>query len=65
MFTAVATVFQQIMTELNGVETEEERIMAITKIVLKHLKQNNKYPQGTGLLTNTDKYNCCVDVMYC
>jgi hypothetical protein len=34
MFTVVATVFQQIMTELSGVETED-RIMTITKIVLK------------------------------
>jgi hypothetical protein len=39
-FTAVATIFQQIMTELNGPESEEERIMAITKIVLKLIKQN-------------------------
>jgi hypothetical protein len=26
MFTVVATIFQQIMTELNGAESEEERI---------------------------------------
>jgi hypothetical protein len=38
MFTAVATAFQQIMTELNGTETEEATIMAITKIVLKLMK---------------------------
>jgi hypothetical protein len=34
MFTLVATIFQQIMRELNGAEAEEDRIMAITKIVL-------------------------------
>jgi hypothetical protein len=34
MFTVVATVFQQIMTELNGAETDEDRIM------LKLIKQN-------------------------
>jgi hypothetical protein len=28
MFTVVATIFQQIMTELNGAESEEDRIMA-------------------------------------
>jgi hypothetical protein len=38
MSTAVATIFQQIMTELNGVEPEEDRIMAITKISLKLMK---------------------------
>jgi hypothetical protein len=32
MFTAVATIFQQIMTQLNGAEPEEDRIMAITKM---------------------------------
>jgi hypothetical protein len=51
MFTVVATIFQQITTELNGTESEEDRIMAITRIVLKLMKQNNMYPQGTGLLT--------------
>jgi hypothetical protein len=40
MFTVVATIFQQIMTDLNGVETEEYRILAITKIILKLMKQN-------------------------
>jgi hypothetical protein len=39
MFTAVETVFQQIVTELNGAESEEHRVMAITKIILKFLKQ--------------------------
>jgi hypothetical protein len=40
MFTAVATIFQQIVTELNGAESEEDKIMTITKIVLKLMKQN-------------------------
>jgi hypothetical protein len=40
MFTVVATIFQQLVTELNGAESEEDRIMAITKIVLKLMKQN-------------------------
>jgi hypothetical protein len=40
MFKVVATVFQQIMTLLNAAESEEDRIMAITKIVLKFMKQN-------------------------
>jgi hypothetical protein len=42
MFTAVATirVFQQIVTELNGVDPEEDRIMVITKTVLKFLNRN-------------------------
>jgi hypothetical protein len=40
MFTAVTTIIQQIMTELNGAEPEEDRIMVITRIVLKLTKQN-------------------------
>jgi hypothetical protein len=40
MFTVVATIFQQIVTDLNGVESEEERIVAITKIVFKLMKQD-------------------------
>jgi hypothetical protein len=32
-------IFQQIMTELNGAKPKEDRIMAITKIVLKLMKQ--------------------------
>jgi hypothetical protein len=42
-FTVVATIFQQIMTELSGAESEEDRIMDITKIVrvLKLMKQND------------------------
>jgi uncharacterized tellurite resistance protein B-like protein len=40
MFKAAATIFQQIMTELNGAESEEDRIVAITKIVLQLMKQN-------------------------
>jgi hypothetical protein len=34
------TVFQKIMTELNGAETEKGRIMTIAKTVLKLIKQN-------------------------
>jgi hypothetical protein len=30
------------MTELNGAESEEDRIMAITKIVLKLIKENGR-----------------------
>jgi hypothetical protein len=40
MFTAVATVFQQIMTQLNGAEAEE---VAITKSILELMKQNDRY----------------------
>jgi hypothetical protein len=40
MFTAVAMIFQQIMTKLIGPESEEDRIMTITKIILKLMKQN-------------------------
>jgi uncharacterized tellurite resistance protein B-like protein len=40
MFKIVRTVFQQIMTELNGAESEEDRKVAITKTVFKLMKQN-------------------------
>jgi hypothetical protein len=40
MFREVATVLQQIMTHLNGAESEADRIVAITKIVLKLMRQN-------------------------
>jgi hypothetical protein len=40
MIKVVATVFKQTMTELNGDESEKDKIMAITKIVLKPMKQN-------------------------
>jgi hypothetical protein len=33
MFTTVATVFQQIVTELRGDESEEDRIVAMTKMI--------------------------------
>jgi hypothetical protein len=33
-FTVVATIFQQIMTEFDGAESEEDRIVAITETVL-------------------------------
>jgi uncharacterized tellurite resistance protein B-like protein len=38
MFEVVATIFQQIMTELSGAESEEDRIVAITKMLLKPMK---------------------------
>jgi hypothetical protein len=34
------TVVQQIMTEINGAVSEEEKIVAITKIVLNLTKQD-------------------------
>jgi hypothetical protein len=40
IFTVVPTIFQKLVTELNGAEAEENRTMAITKIVLKLMKQN-------------------------
>jgi hypothetical protein len=39
----VTTVVQQIMTELNGAVSEEDKIVAITKIVLKLMNQNGCY----------------------
>jgi hypothetical protein len=39
MFTIVATICQQNMTELNGAESEADRTMAITRIVLKVMKK--------------------------
>jgi hypothetical protein len=36
----VISVVQQIMTELGGAVFEEEKIVAITKIVLKLMKRN-------------------------
>jgi hypothetical protein len=40
MLTVVATIFQQIMTELNGAKAEEDRIVDNTEIVIKLMKQN-------------------------
>jgi hypothetical protein len=40
IFNVVATTSQKIMTELNGAESEEDRIMAVTKIVLKLMNHN-------------------------
>jgi hypothetical protein len=37
MFKAVSTVLQQIMTELNGAESEEDRTVVITKFEAKWL----------------------------
>jgi hypothetical protein len=42
MLTVVATILQQIMTELNGTESEEDGIVAITKITLKLMKQSGR-----------------------
>jgi hypothetical protein len=39
----VVTVVQQIMTEFNGAVLEEEKIVAITKIVLNVMKQTGNY----------------------
>jgi hypothetical protein len=36
----VVTVVQQIMTEFSGAVSEEDKIVAITKIVLNLMKQN-------------------------
>jgi hypothetical protein len=36
----VVTVLQQIMAEFSGTVSEEDKIMAITKIVLNLMKQN-------------------------
>jgi hypothetical protein len=33
MFTLAATIFQQIMTELSGAETEIDRVVAIINVV--------------------------------
>jgi hypothetical protein len=43
MFKVVAAVFQQIFTVLNGAKPEEYRKMAITKTVLKLMKQYGGY----------------------
>jgi hypothetical protein len=40
MFKVGATIFQHIMTELTGAESEEDRVMTVTKIVLKFKKQS-------------------------
>jgi hypothetical protein len=42
MFTVVATIFQQIVTQLNGAGSEEDRIMAVIRIALKLMKQNGR-----------------------
>jgi hypothetical protein len=42
MYTVVAAIFQQIVIELSGAESEADRIMVITKIVLKRIKQNGR-----------------------
>jgi hypothetical protein len=42
IFTADATTFQHVMTELNGAESEADRMMAATKIALK--TREEKWP---------------------
>jgi hypothetical protein len=39
----VVTAVQQIMTEISGAVTEEDKIVAITKIVLNLMKQDGHY----------------------
>jgi hypothetical protein len=41
MLKVVVTAVQQIMTESNGAVLEEAKILAITKIVLNLMEQNN------------------------
>jgi hypothetical protein len=38
MFTVVAKIFQKIMTQLNGADSEEDRTVPITRTVLKLMK---------------------------
>jgi hypothetical protein len=38
----VVTAVQQIMTEFSGAVSEEQKILAITKIVLNLMKQNGQ-----------------------
>jgi uncharacterized tellurite resistance protein B-like protein len=40
MFTVVATIFQQIMAHFSGAKSEEDRMMIISNLVLKLMKQN-------------------------
>jgi hypothetical protein len=37
----IVTIVLQFMTELNGAVSEEEKIVAITKIILNLMKQND------------------------
>jgi hypothetical protein len=39
----IVTAVQQFMTEFNGTVSEEEKILAITKIVSNLMKQNDHY----------------------
>jgi hypothetical protein len=41
VFAVVATVFQQFVTNFNGNELKEDRIIAIIKIILPLMKQND------------------------
>jgi hypothetical protein len=42
MFAVGATILQQIMTELNGAESEADRTRASTKFVLELMEQNGR-----------------------
>jgi hypothetical protein len=42
MFTVVTIIFHQIMTEVSGADSEEDRIMATTRIVLKLMNRNGR-----------------------
>jgi hypothetical protein len=37
----IVTIVQQFMTEFSGAVSEEKKIVAITKIILNLMKQNN------------------------
>jgi hypothetical protein len=39
----IVTVVQQFMTEFSGAVSEEEKIAAITKIVINRMKQNDHW----------------------
>jgi hypothetical protein len=58
MFKVVTTIFQQITTELNGAESEEDRIIAITKIVLKLIKENGRWISWAVNMTALARTSC-------
>jgi hypothetical protein len=43
MFKVVATALRQIMTELSGTDSEEDKIVADPEIVWKLMKQTGRY----------------------
>jgi hypothetical protein len=48
----VATVVQEIMTELNEAVSEEDKIMVITKMVHNLIKQNGHYNSQTAQISS-------------